>query len=132
MVLLEMSTEANHLIESARNGDATALEELMLARRTEVVRYAMRLCVSPEDAEDAAQEALLALSRYIGRLREVAALIRARPGHEGPMVRWRKRLAAAWHVLAVLYLGGLWLVWAVDVPNGFRLLLRFSFAQVFA
>jgi small-conductance mechanosensitive channel len=55
----------------------------------------------------------------------VAALIRARPGHQGPMVRWRKRLAAVWHVLAVLYLAGLWLVWAVDVPDGFRRLLFF-------
>ena len=34
----------------------------------------MRLCVSPEDAQDATQEVLLALSRYVGALREVAAL----------------------------------------------------------
>jgi RNA polymerase sigma factor (sigma-70 family) len=61
-------------IEAARAGDAEALEELMRERRAEVVRYAMRLCISPEDAEDATQEALLALSRYIGSLRAVAAL----------------------------------------------------------
>ena len=61
-------------VDAARAGDAAALEELLRERRTEVVRYAMRLCVSPADAEDAAQEALLALSRYIGALREVAAL----------------------------------------------------------
>ena len=54
----------------------------------------------------------------------MAELIRARPGHQGPMVRWRKRLAAVWHVIAVLYLAGLWLVWAVDVPDGFRRLLN--------
>ncbi len=34
----------------------------------------MRLCVSPEDAQDATQEVLLALARYVGALREVAAL----------------------------------------------------------
>jgi RNA polymerase sigma factor (sigma-70 family) len=34
----------------------------------------MRLCISPVDAEDATQEALLALARYVGALREVAAL----------------------------------------------------------
>jgi RNA polymerase sigma factor (sigma-70 family) len=65
-------TEAR--IEAARAGDAAALEELMRERRAEVVRYAMRLCISPEDAEDATQEALLALSRYIRSLRAVAAL----------------------------------------------------------
>jgi RNA polymerase sigma-70 factor (ECF subfamily) len=61
-------------ISAAREGDAAALEELMRERRAEVVRYAMRLCISPEDAEDATQEALLALSRYIRSLRAVAAL----------------------------------------------------------
>ena len=61
-------------IEAARAGDPIALEALMRERRAEVVRYAMRLCISPADAEDATQEALLALSRYIGALREVAAL----------------------------------------------------------
>jgi RNA polymerase sigma factor (sigma-70 family) len=59
---------------AARAGDADALEALMRERRSEVVRYAMRLCISPADAEDATQEALLALARYIGALREVAAL----------------------------------------------------------
>src|SRR5690242_10031845 len=62
------------LVDAARAGDAAALDELMRLCRTTVVRYAVRLCVSPEDAEDAAQEALLALSRYITALREVAAL----------------------------------------------------------
>ena len=62
------------LIEAARSGDPTALDELMRERRAEVVRYAMRLCISPVDAEDATQEALLALARYVGALREVAAL----------------------------------------------------------
>jgi RNA polymerase sigma-70 factor (ECF subfamily) len=62
------------LFEAARAGDPAALEELMRERRAQVVRYAMRLCISPADAEDATQEALLALSRYVGALREVAAL----------------------------------------------------------
>jgi RNA polymerase sigma-70 factor, ECF subfamily len=63
-------------ITAARTGDPEALEALLLERRAEVVRYAMRLCVSPEDAEDATQEALLALARSIGALREIAALSR--------------------------------------------------------
>src|SRR4051812_22577897 len=69
-----MENESVHEIEAARDGDAAALEKLMQMRRTEVVRYAMRLCISPEDAEDATQEALLSLSRYIGSLGGVAAL----------------------------------------------------------
>jgi RNA polymerase sigma-70 factor (ECF subfamily) len=63
-------------LEAARAGDPAALEALLRERRTEVVRYAMRLCVSPADADDAAQEALLALAQYIRSLREVAALSR--------------------------------------------------------
>jgi RNA polymerase sigma factor (sigma-70 family) len=62
------------LAEAARAGDPRALEALLRERRTQVVRYAMRLCISPADAEDAAQETLIALARYIGSLREVAAL----------------------------------------------------------
>jgi RNA polymerase sigma-70 factor (ECF subfamily) len=63
-------------VEAARAGDPEALEALLRERRTEVVRYAMRLCISPADAEDATQEALLALAHYIRGLREVAALSR--------------------------------------------------------
>jgi len=58
----------------ARSDDPAVLERLMVEHRTTVIRYAMRLCVSPADAEDAAQEALLALSRYFRSLRSVAAL----------------------------------------------------------
>jgi RNA polymerase sigma factor (sigma-70 family) len=63
-------------VEAARAGDPVALEALLRERRTEVVRYAMRLCISPADAEDATQEALLALAQYVRALREVAALSR--------------------------------------------------------
>jgi RNA polymerase sigma-70 factor (ECF subfamily) len=66
--------EDSALIEAARAGDPLALELLLRRRRVEVVRYAVRLCVSPQDAEDATQEALLALSRSIHALRELAAL----------------------------------------------------------
>jgi RNA polymerase sigma-70 factor, ECF subfamily len=65
---------ARERIEAARSGDASALEALLHERRAQVVRYAMRLCVSPEDAQDATQEVLLSLARYVGALKEVAAL----------------------------------------------------------
>jgi RNA polymerase sigma factor (sigma-70 family) len=69
-----MPRMASDYAESARAGDPVALEALLRERRTQVIRYAMRLCISPADAEDATQETLIALSRYIGSLREVAAL----------------------------------------------------------
>ena len=50
------------------------LSSLLRAHRTPVVRYAMRVIISPQDAEDATQETLLALSRHVGGLRDVAAL----------------------------------------------------------
>jgi RNA polymerase sigma factor (sigma-70 family) len=62
------------VLDDARHGDPIALETLLRERRSQVVRYAMRLCISPADAEDATQETLIALSRYVGALREVAAL----------------------------------------------------------
>jgi RNA polymerase sigma-70 factor (ECF subfamily) len=65
---------ASEHLEAARAGDPVALEALMREQRSQVVRYAMRLCISPEDAEDATQETLLALAHYIGALRHAAAL----------------------------------------------------------
>jgi Sigma-70 region 2 len=68
-------------IRAARDGDPAALEAMLREHRTQVIRQAMRLCLSPQDAEDATQETLLALSRSIGVLREVAALlVETRPG----------------------------------------------------
>lgn len=70
----EAAGSEREAIDAARAGDARALEDLMRAHRTRVIRYAMRVCISPEDAEDAAQETLLALSRSIGAFRGAAAL----------------------------------------------------------
>jgi RNA polymerase sigma factor (sigma-70 family) len=66
--------DIEHLFARAQAGDARSLEQLLRLQRSQVVRYAMRLCISPEDAEDAAQEALIALARYVVALRRVAAL----------------------------------------------------------
>ncbi len=54
--------------------DAKEIDALLRQRRPDIVRYAARLCISPADAEEATQEALLALSRTIGSFREIAAL----------------------------------------------------------
>ncbi len=71
---MESGTTEGDLIDAAQAGDAGAIEALMRAHRARVFRYAMRLCISPEDAEDAAQETLLAMARYLGAFRGAASL----------------------------------------------------------
>ena len=58
----------------------------------------------------------------------VASWIRAREEADGTMVVLRNRLASLWHIIAILYLLALWLVWALEVPDGFYRLLRLFIA----
>jgi RNA polymerase sigma factor (sigma-70 family) len=60
------------LVCAARDGDALALEQLLVASRTQIVRFAERHCVI-HDVEDAVQETLIQTSRRIGQLRVVEA-----------------------------------------------------------
>lgn len=69
-----VSDDAPEVIAAASRGDATSLDVLLAAHKTQVLKQAMRLCVTPEDAEDAVQETLLALSRSIGAFRGAAKL----------------------------------------------------------
>ncbi len=62
------------LIAAAQGGDAESIAELVSSSHPHVRRFAHTLCASPEDAEDAAQEALIILYRKIGTLRASAAL----------------------------------------------------------
>ena len=54
----------------------------------------------------------------------VARWIRARPGVTGPVALLRNRLAGLWHYVAIFYLMALWVVSAMDVPDGYTRLLR--------
>ncbi len=58
--------------------------------------------------------------------RLIARLIRGRPDATGPTARLRLALAAVWHWIALVLIMALWVVWAVEVPNGFSWLLRFT------
>jgi len=49
----------------------------------------------------------------------VADRIRSHSGRQGLAVKIRKRLAAIWHLIAIFYIGALWLVWAAEVRNGY-------------
>lgn len=65
---------AEHVVSAAQQGDPRAIAALVDGSHAHVRRFAHTLCATPEDAEDAAQEALIVLYRKIGTLRAVAAL----------------------------------------------------------
>jgi len=50
----------------------------------------------------------------------------ARKGQPGIAAALRNRLAAIWHLIALFFLIAVWLVWAVEVPHGFAVLLNTS------
>lgn len=62
------------VIVAAQRGDVDSLAALVSGSHPNVQRFARSLCASPEDAEDAAQEALIILYRKIGMLRASGAL----------------------------------------------------------
>lgn len=62
------------LVAAAQGGDLESITAVVHGAHPHVRRFAGQLCASPQDAEDAAQEALLVLYRKIGTLRASAAL----------------------------------------------------------
>ncbi|WP_327353764.1 RNA polymerase sigma factor [Streptomyces sp. NBC_01304] len=62
------------LIKAAQDGDVTSLTTVVMESQPHVRKFALSLCSSPQDAEDAAQEALIILYRKIGTLRATGAL----------------------------------------------------------
>jgi RNA polymerase sigma factor (sigma-70 family) len=68
------SWPTEQIISAAQQGDSRAITALLSGSHAHVRRFARTLCSTPEDAEDAAQEALIVLYRRIGTLRASAAL----------------------------------------------------------
>ncbi|MGA8745032.1 MAG: RNA polymerase sigma factor [Solirubrobacterales bacterium] len=62
------------VISAAREGNPDAVASLIAGSHEHVRRFARTLCSTPQDAEDAAQEALIVLYCRIGTLRATAAL----------------------------------------------------------
>jgi RNA polymerase sigma factor (sigma-70 family) len=62
------------VVSAAQQGDPRAIATLVCGSHAHVRRFARTLCSTPEDAEDATQEALIVLYRKIGTLRATAAL----------------------------------------------------------
>ena len=65
---------ADQVVSAAQHGDPVAIATLVSGSNAHVRRFAHTLCATPEDAEDATQEALIILYRKIGTLRATAAL----------------------------------------------------------
>jgi RNA polymerase sigma factor (sigma-70 family) len=68
------SWPTEQVIHAAQRGDPRAIATLIDCSHAHVHRFARTLCATPEDAEDAAQEALIVLYQKIGTLRAAAAL----------------------------------------------------------
>src|SRR4051794_1422351 len=62
------------VIKAAQEGDVASLTAVISGSHPHVHRFAGSLCASPQDAEDATQEALIILYRKIGTLRATGAL----------------------------------------------------------
>ncbi|MEU7891647.1 sigma-70 family RNA polymerase sigma factor [Nonomuraea sp. NPDC049152] len=65
---------ADRLIVAAQAGDVESIAAVVSGSHPHVRRFAHALCATHEDAEDAAQEALIILYRKIGMLRASGAL----------------------------------------------------------
>ncbi|MFE1788377.1 RNA polymerase sigma factor [Streptomyces sp. NPDC059525] len=72
--MAERSWPGEQLITEAQRGDTASIAALVSGSHPNVRRFARSLCATPEDAEDAAQEALIILYRKIGMLRASGAL----------------------------------------------------------
>lgn len=62
--------------------------------------------------------------------RSVADALRARVNATGIMSILRNRLASLWHVLAIAVVMALWGVWALNIQNGYALLLQYFVGTV--
>ncbi|MBO2457163.1 RNA polymerase sigma factor [Actinomadura violacea] len=72
--MAERAWPGERLVAGAQRGDAESIAALVSGSHPHVRRFAHALCASPQDAEDAAQEALIVLYRKIGTLRASGAL----------------------------------------------------------
>lgn len=64
----------DQLIAAAQSGDEASIAALVSGAHPHVQRFAFSLCASSQDAEDAAQEAMIVLFRKVGTLRAAGAL----------------------------------------------------------
>jgi RNA polymerase sigma-70 factor (ECF subfamily) len=61
-------------LESARAGDAAALEALLIRYQPHLYRFGLRMCGNVEDAGDVAQESLMSMARSLRDFRGDASV----------------------------------------------------------
>ncbi|MFF0533491.1 RNA polymerase sigma factor [Nocardia amikacinitolerans] len=71
---MERGWAGEQLVVAAQRGDREAISAIVYGAHPHVRRFAHHLCASSDDAEEAAQEALIILYRKIGTLRATTAL----------------------------------------------------------
>lgn len=71
---MERGWAGEQLVAAAKRGDREAISAIVYGAHPHVRRFAHHLCASSDDAEEAAQEALITLYRKIGTLRATTAL----------------------------------------------------------
>jgi len=57
------------LVAAARQGDAAALETLLMRYQPHLYRFGLRMCGNAEDAGDVAQESLISMARSVREFR---------------------------------------------------------------
>jgi RNA polymerase sigma factor (sigma-70 family) len=68
-----MGSDIESLVELAREGDRTALTEILLRLKDQVFGLAVRMLGNPDDAEDAAQEILIKVTTHLSTFRQESA-----------------------------------------------------------
>jgi RNA polymerase sigma-70 factor (ECF subfamily) len=61
------------LLDAARAGDRDALEAFVERHQSRVLRFGLKMCRNPEDAQDVAQDTLLAAARTLSGFREASS-----------------------------------------------------------
>jgi small-conductance mechanosensitive channel len=118
--------------------DQSAAYVMVWVRRLVAVAafgYAVSAVATVFGLYPSAQEAVLKLVALIDHLfvalivlqcrHAVAARLMPAEGKRGVFAALRRRFAGTWHYVAIFYIIALWLVWALEVRNGFSRLFHF-------
>ncbi len=66
--------EDDALLQAAQGGDAAALDDLLKRYQPQIIRFGMKMCRDPEDAQEILQETLFAAARTLRGFRGASSL----------------------------------------------------------
>ena len=97
------SPSDDELLAAARQGDASALEALLVRYQPRLYRFGLRMCGNVDEAGDVAQESLIAMARSLRDFRGDASVsscsTRSRAGsalESGAGASSRQRMRSRW------------------------------------